>query len=65
MNATFNSKSQDSAVGIATGYGLDDQGVGVEVPMGARIFTPPYGPDWLWGPLSLLSNGYWGLFSPG
>jgi hypothetical protein len=30
-----------SAVGIATGYGLDDQGVGVRVLMWARIFTSP------------------------
>jgi hypothetical protein len=29
---------QDSAVGIATDYGLDEQGVGVRVPAGARIF---------------------------
>jgi hypothetical protein len=29
--------SQDSVVGIATGYGLDDQGVGVRVPTGTRI----------------------------
>jgi hypothetical protein len=25
--------------GIATGYGLDDRGVGVRVPVGSRIFT--------------------------
>jgi hypothetical protein len=25
--------SKDSSVGIATGYGFDDQGVGVRVPM--------------------------------
>jgi hypothetical protein len=25
--------SRDSAVGIATGYGLDDRGVGVPVPV--------------------------------
>jgi hypothetical protein len=30
--------NRDSAVGIATGYGLDDQGVGVRVPVGSRIF---------------------------
>jgi hypothetical protein len=30
--------SRDSAVGIATGYRLDDQGVGVRVPVRARIF---------------------------
>jgi hypothetical protein len=31
--------SRDSSVGIATGYGLDDRGVGVPVPVGARIFS--------------------------
>jgi hypothetical protein len=31
--------SRDSAVGIANGYGLDDRGVGVRVPVGSRIFT--------------------------
>jgi hypothetical protein len=55
-------KSRDRAVSIATGYGLDDQWVGVRVPMGARIFSSPYRPDRLWNPPSLLSNGYWGLF---
>jgi hypothetical protein len=29
--------SREIAVGMATSYGLDDQGVGVRVPMGARI----------------------------
>jgi hypothetical protein len=38
-------KSQNSAVSIATGIGLDDQRVGVRVPVGARIFTFPYHPD--------------------
>jgi hypothetical protein len=28
-----------SSVGIATGYGLDDCGVGVRVPVGSRIFS--------------------------
>jgi hypothetical protein len=42
-----------SAVGIATGYGLDDHG--------SEIFTSPCRPDRLWGPLSLLYNGYRGL----
>jgi hypothetical protein len=27
--------SRDSSVGIATGYGRDDQGVGVRVPVGS------------------------------
>jgi hypothetical protein len=30
--------SRDRAVGMATGYGLDDGGVGVRVPVGSRIF---------------------------
>jgi hypothetical protein len=32
-------KSRDSVVGIATGYGLDNRGVGVRVPVGSRIFS--------------------------
>jgi hypothetical protein len=48
--------SRDSSVGIASGYG-----VGVGVPVGARIFTYPSHPDRLWGPHNLLCNGYWGL----
>jgi hypothetical protein len=35
-------RSRDSSVGIATGYGLDDLGVGVPVPVGSRIFSSPY-----------------------
>jgi hypothetical protein len=53
--------SRDSAVGIATGCGLDDGWVGVRVPVGSRIFYSPRRPDRLWGPPSLLSNGYRGL----
>jgi hypothetical protein len=30
--------SRDSSVGIATGYGLDDRGVGVRVPVGVKNF---------------------------
>jgi hypothetical protein len=55
-------KSRDTAIGIATGYGLDDQEVGVQVPLGERNIASPCSPDWLWGPLILLSNGYLGLF---
>jgi hypothetical protein len=38
-------RSRDSAVGIATGYGLDDRGVGVRVPEGSRILSSPHRPD--------------------
>jgi hypothetical protein len=31
--------NRGSVVGIATGYGLDDRGVGVRVPVGSRIFS--------------------------
>jgi hypothetical protein len=49
--------ARDSVFGIATGYGLDDRGVGVRVPGGANIFSFPSRPDRLWGPPNLLSNG--------
>jgi hypothetical protein len=49
---------RDSAVRIATGYGLNDRGVGVRVPVGSRVVYSRRRPDRLWGPLSLLSNGY-------
>jgi hypothetical protein len=39
---------RDSVVGIATGYGLDDRGVRVRVPVGSRIFSCPRRPDQLW-----------------
>jgi hypothetical protein len=58
-------RQQDNVVGIATGYGLDDQKIGVRFAVGSRIFTPPSRPDRLWGPLNLLSNGYRGLFLRG
>jgi hypothetical protein len=36
--------SRDSLVGIATGYGLDDRGFGVRVPVGSRIFSSSHRP---------------------
>jgi hypothetical protein len=42
---SFTVVSRDSVVGIATGYVLNEKGVGVRVPVGLRIFTTPYRPD--------------------
>jgi hypothetical protein len=58
-------RSRDSADGIATGYGLDDRGVGVRVTVVSRIFSSPHRPDGLWSPPNLLFNGYRGLFPRG
>jgi hypothetical protein len=49
-----------SVVDIATSYGLDGREVGVQVPVGSRIFSSPRRPYRLWGPPNLLSNGYGG-----
>jgi hypothetical protein len=54
-----------SAVGIVTGYGLDDRRVGVRVAVGVRISSSPCCPDRFWGPPNLLYNGYLGLFPRG
>jgi hypothetical protein len=44
-------------------YGLDDRG---SIPdRGRGFFFSPLRPDWLWGPPSLLFNGYWGPFPGG
>jgi hypothetical protein len=48
--------SRNGADAIASGYGLDDWGIVVRVPVGSRIFFSPLRPDRLCGPLSLLSN---------
>jgi hypothetical protein len=37
--------SRVSLLGIATGYGLDDRGVGVRVPVRSKIFSSPRRPD--------------------
>jgi hypothetical protein len=34
-----NTWNRESVVGVATGYGLEDWGVGVRVPVGSRIFS--------------------------
>jgi hypothetical protein len=48
---------RDGVFGIATGYELDDRGIGVRVPIGSRIFSSPRRPNRLWGQPNLLSNG--------
>jgi hypothetical protein len=50
----------DSAVGIATAYGLNRV-----VPVGSRIFSSPRRPGRIWGSPSLLSKGYRGFFPRG
>jgi hypothetical protein len=52
-----------SSVGIATDYGLDDRIIGVRIPAGAGNLSLHYGVHTgSWGPSSLLSSAYWGLF---
>jgi hypothetical protein len=64
---TFLSRNvnRDSAIGIATGDGLDDCRVGVRVTEGVRFFSSTRRPDRFRGPPSLLSNGYRGHFPRG
>jgi hypothetical protein len=46
--------SRDSVIGIATGYGLDDRGFGVVVPIGSIVFSSSRRLDRLWGSPSLF-----------
>jgi hypothetical protein len=48
--------SRDSAVGTATGYGLEGRGIGVRVPIESRLFSFPRRPDWFYGPTG--TSGY-------
>jgi hypothetical protein len=53
--------SRGSSVSIVSDYGLDDRG---SIPDRGRGFFLPlaFRPDRLWGPPSLLYNGYRGSF---
>jgi hypothetical protein len=42
--------------GTVLGYGLDDHGFESWQGLGIFLFTTVF--DWLWGPYSLLYNGY-------
>jgi hypothetical protein len=54
-----------SSDSIVSDYGLDDRAIGVRSPAGEKDFSIyPLCPDRLWGPPSLLSNGYRGVLSP-
>jgi hypothetical protein len=51
-----------SAVSIATGYGLDDRGAGVQ---GARVFSSPCCPDWFGAHPASYAMGTGGSFPGG
>jgi hypothetical protein len=65
LDNTYQYRSR--VVGIATGYGLNDWGIGVRVSLGSRILTSSYRPDRLWFYLEVspLYNGYRGFFPGG
>jgi hypothetical protein len=52
----YNLNFRNRTVGIATGYRLDEGGIGARVPVEARILSSPRRPDRIWGPHSLLSD---------
>jgi hypothetical protein len=57
--------SRVSSGSIVSDYGLDDRAIGVRSPAGAEDFSSSLCPDRLWGPPSLLYNGYRGSFPRG
>jgi hypothetical protein len=56
----YDAISQDSSAGVTTGWM-----VWARFPVGEKILSSPQRSDRLWGPISLLSNGYPGLFPGG
>jgi hypothetical protein len=58
-------KNRGSTVGIATGCGLDERGVGVRVPVKKKMFPSTYRSEGLWDQYKILSNWYQGHFSRG
>jgi hypothetical protein len=55
-----------SSVSVVSGYGLDDQAIEVRsLAEATEFFLRPLCPDQLWGPPSLLYNGYRGSFRRG
>jgi hypothetical protein len=54
-----------SAVDIATGYGMGDEGFGVRVPVGSSIFSSPCRPDRLWRSTQLPIQWVPGALSQG
>jgi hypothetical protein len=55
-----------SSVSTVSGYELDDQAIEVRSPAEAKgFFLYSLYPDRLWGPPSLLPNGYRGSFRGG
>jgi hypothetical protein len=57
-------KEFHNVAGTATGYGLNDWGVGIRIPVGSRIVSSPRRSDRFWGPPNLCS-GYRRLFRSG
>jgi hypothetical protein len=57
--------SRVSSGSIVSDYGLDDRAIRVRSPAGAKDFSCSLCPDRLWGPPSLLYNGYRGPFPGG
>jgi hypothetical protein len=57
--------SRDSVLGIATGYWVDGQEVGVRFLVGSRIFSSPHRPDRFWAHPSFYPMDTGGSFPEG